>query len=672
MLKHHFNGYELSNSQKEAIIGIENFLKSNINCFILKGYGGTGKTFILKGLADFLKATDRNFVFMAPTGRAAKVIKESTGHEARTIHSYIYNLDYLKGENVEEDGKVKFLFGLKNNEDTYNTVYIIDESSMISDIYSEDEFFRFGSGFLLKDLIEYSGIKGGESKIIFVGDNAQLPPINSANSPALDKVYLKKKYLLNSNEVEMTDVVRQKSNSGILKNATKLRDSIRANYYSSLNVDETYEDILPCKTEDIVDKYISVYETDKEAIIIAQSNLAVYDYNTEIRKKMFPYNPHITKNDKVIVVHNNQRYEKYLYNGDFGVVVGAEREVESRTILVKEDKKEERVTLYFRNVFIDFKDLDDKPFIISCKILENILQSKERELSKFETRALFIDFMIRHPKIRPGSMEFKKALKEDIYFNALRIKYGYAITCHKAQGGEWENAFVDFSSNQNKLSEGYFRWAYTAVSRAKNTLFTVNSPKLNISCGLVSKDFIPEETITLNYKVNELVNKGLISKIDLIHQQYCEKYTFEVNGDKVDALFWYNGKGVVTKINIDNKVNQSVRELLLNMFHYNTKKIIIKEEYKLNKNEEQAVSFPMEKPFLKEFYNKVKNIFMENDIKLINVIHHNYLEKYDINKGGEKVILNIHYDGKGRFTKIYPQTESVLAKQVIELIKQCE
>ena len=227
-LRDTFSTYTLTNGQYRLLDELEKFLSDNSTCFLLKGYAGTGKTFMMKGLTDFLTETKRRFIIAAPTGRAAKVISQKTEHKAYTIHKTIYSSKDLK-EFKTKDGTetFKFFYEVKHNEDPNNTIYIIDEASMLSDVYSEGEFFRFGSGHLLKDMLEYINFDNNvhNKKIIFIGDDAQLPPVNMNSSPALDGKYLQENYNLVSSEYELTEVVRQKAESGILKNATQLRQS---------------------------------------------------------------------------------------------------------------------------------------------------------------------------------------------------------------------------------------------------------------------------------------------------------------------------------------------------------------------------------------------------------------------------------------------------------------
>lgn len=220
-----FKGFKLTQEQQELLKKLNEFLEDTTDCFIIKGYAGTGKTFLMKGLTDYLNSIKRNFVLAAPTGRAAKVMSQKAIKSAYTIHKIIYSsheIHYIDGKET-----IKFFYQIKKNWNGDRTVYVIDEASLISDIYNESEFLRFGSGYLLKDLLDYIHFNcvGQKNKIIFLGDTAQLPPVNMNFSPALDEQYLHEKYKLRVCIYQLTQVVRQQKDSGILYNATFIRDS---------------------------------------------------------------------------------------------------------------------------------------------------------------------------------------------------------------------------------------------------------------------------------------------------------------------------------------------------------------------------------------------------------------------------------------------------------------
>ena len=254
--------YQLNSGQQELVKELDDFLKNlDSHVFLLKGYAGTGKTFITKGLTEHLTSIGRKFILAAPTGKAAKVIKEKTKNEAFTIHKSIYSYQDLKEykvENIDGTETFKFYFDLNDNTHDANTIYIIDEASMIGDVNQEGEFFRFGSGRLLSDLVKYINIDHNDhnKKIIFIGDTAQLPPIKMNFSPALDSTYLEKEFNLKCNSYELTEIMRQNTNSGIVENSLTIRESIRRNTYNQLDINLNFEDTQHVEHENLLGQYL--------------------------------------------------------------------------------------------------------------------------------------------------------------------------------------------------------------------------------------------------------------------------------------------------------------------------------------------------------------------------------------------------------------------------------
>lgn len=687
-LKEIFAPYKLTSGQSTLLEELEIFLAGDSTCFLLKGYAGTGKTFIMKGVTDFLTTNKRVFKIAAPTGRAAKVISQKTKHKAYTIHKTIYSGKDLKEFKVmDEDGTetFKFYYDLKNNEDPVNTVYIIDESSMLSNVYSEGEFFRFGSGFLLKDLIRYINFDNNDynKKIIFIGDNAQLPPVNMSFSPALDSKYLKDNYGLESKEFELTEVVRQKAESGILQNATKIRESLKANIFNHLDIETNYQDINPTKHEELLTKYLRACNNiiDEETIIVAYSNSSVKEYNDCVRKHFFPNQQFITAGDKVILVTNNYNYPQMeLLNGDFGFVIQVAPESESREIRLKRkngvgNTVEIDVRLTFRNAVIAFTDEEENKHNIECKIIENLLYSPNRDLSSDELKALYIDFKIRNNKLKAGTKEFKDALRSDPYFNALRIKFGYAVTCHKAQGGEWNNTFLNCKTSMGYFNSSYFRWLYTGITRAKENLFTLDEPHFTIGGNLqppkieniaprqdilVLSDEIlemeipfdlPNETPFLRnifLAVNDILKDANLKINSIKHANYLEHYTFSQGNENVVFKIHFNNQNKITSI--EKPVNSSAfsDSIYLALIQIKNKEIILQE--KLNESPAE-IDFVFDKPFLKDFFESIKLRIKQSNIYISNVEHNPFHEIYEFKKDGFIAVYKFWYDGKGIFKK---------------------
>ena len=704
-LKETFSKYTLTSGQNGLLDELDKFLSDKSTCFLLKGYAGTGKTFMMKGLTDFLTETKRSFRIAAPTGRAAKVISQKTKHKAYTIHKTIYSSKDLKEfKTKNEDGTetFKFYYELKHNEDPDNTIYIIDEASMLSNVYSEGEFFRFGSGYLLKDLINYINFDNNDhnKKVIFIGDNAQLPPVNMNFSPALDGKYLQDNCNLVSSEFELTEVVRQKAESGILHNATKLRQSLKANIFNQLDIETSFNDINKTKHEELLSKYLEACNNsiDEETIIVAYSNSSVKEYNDFVRNHFFPNQNTITVKDKIILVSNNYNYPQMeLLNGDFGIVKEVSTTNESRTIKLKRKNRrnetiEINVPLTFRNVTITFTDEEFKKHDIQCKIIENLLYSRHRDLSSHELKALYIDFKIRNEKLKSGTKEFKDAIRSDVYFNALRIKFGYAVTCHKAQGGEWANTFLNCKTSMGYFNSSYFRWLYTGITRAKENLYTLDEPHFAIGSNLQPpkiENFQPREDIlTLNTEISEielpfdfsnqtefvkhiylLVSECLkdenVNINDIRHTNYLEHYTISQGNETAVFKINYNSHNKITTIQKPASSTEFVESVYSKIVKLQHKLVIVSEP------EIKETEFEFEQEFLREHYELRKRQMFEKNINIIKIEHHKYQEVYTFHKNGFKAVYRFYYNGQCRFTRfdIDRNQTTGLVDEINELLK---
>lgn len=704
-LKETFSKYTLTSGQNGLLDELDKFLSDKSTCFLLKGYAGTGKTFMMKGLTDFLTETKRSFRIAAPTGRAAKVISQKTKHKAYTIHKTIYSSKDLKEfKTKNEDGTetFKFYYELKHNEDPNNTIYIIDEASMLSNVYSEGEFFRFGSGYLLKDLINYINFDNNDhnKKVIFIGDNAQLPPVNMNFSPALDGKYLLDNCNLVSSEFELTEVVRQKAESGILHNATKLRQSLKANIFNQLDIETSFNDINKTKHEELLSKYLEACNNsiDEETIIVAYSNSSVKEYNDFVRNHFFPNQNTITVKDKIILVSNNYNYTQMeLLNGDFGIVKEVSTINESRTIKLKRKNRrnetiEINVPLTFRNVTITFTDEEFKKHDIQCKIIENLLYSRHRDLSSDELKALYIDFKIRNEKLKSGTKEFKDAIRSDVYFNALRIKFGYAVTCHKAQGGEWANTFLNCKTLMGYFNSSYFRWLYTGITRAKENLYTLDEPHFTIGSNLQPpkiENFQPREDIlTLNTEISEIelpfdfsnqtkfvkhiyliVSECLkdenVNINDIRHTNYLEHYTISQGNETAVFKINYNSHNKITTIQKPSNSTEFVESVYSKLVKLQHKLVIVSEP------EIKETEFEFEQEFLREHYELRKRQMFEKNINIIKIEHHKYQEVYTFHKNGFKAVYRFYYNGQCRFTRfdIDRNQTTGLVDEINELLK---
>ncbi len=464
----------------------------------MQGCAGSGKTFLMQGVAGYLFSKKRQISLIAPTGKAAKVLTKKSGYEATTIHKHIYKFkeleeveekkrqikdDFLEAQVVGEPDLVAH-FRLLFNEDDMNTVYIVDESSLIGCQEVGNETVQFGSGKLLNDLLEFINLnyKENKRKIIFIGDSYQLPPVGMNYSPALkpDSIYEECPYLKTNDAIQtyaLRSVVRQNADSGVLKVATYLREKIELNRFNELRLEEYPEDVKKIQHKDFIHTYMNHVCKDglDKVILIAYSNASVDMFNRLIREQLFPHQQEITKDDRLLVVKNVIIDDEFLMNGDFVKVTEVGQQIVRNVMM-----ENENVRLYFREATIEFNANTHHVFI-----MENLLTSNERCLSKLELKALYRDFKIRNAaalkEAKEGSKsEYKQKLQElfltDKYINALQVKYGYAITCHKAQGSEWDTVFLDCNLKRGYRNRETFQWLYTGVTRSSNKLYLVELP----------------------------------------------------------------------------------------------------------------------------------------------------------------------------------------------------
>ncbi len=421
---------------------------------LIKGYAGTGKTTLVNSLVRTLSEMKQKSVLLAPTGRAAKVLFAYTGNTAWTIHKKIYR------QKSGSDGLGSFVLDNNMHKDTY---FIVDESSMIGTSTGDS---LFGSGDLLRDLLTYVD-NNRNCKLILIGDTAQLPPVGLEISPALDKQVLESNAWLVS-EFTMTDIVRQAKDSGVLMNATLLRDHITNN-----NTEIPILNILPFTDiqriggaellELISDSYDKEGETD--TIIVTRSNKRANRFNAGVRSQILWREEQISKGDLLMVVKNNYYWKDeekkidFIANGDIAKI--------ERVIGF-----EEIYGLHFANVQLSFIDYGGLEF--EAKIMLDVLEVEGPSLPIELQREFYSTVLEDYPELTTKKKRAEK-MSNDPYFNALQVKFAYAVTCHKAQGGQWKNVFLDQGYFvEDMMSMDYLRWLYTAFTRAIDNLYLVN------------------------------------------------------------------------------------------------------------------------------------------------------------------------------------------------------
>ena len=449
--------YQATNSQQKLVESLSKFIFDETQgIFLLKGYAGTGKTSIISTLVNNLWQAKLKFTLLAPTGRAAKVISSYAKKQAFTIHKHLYY------PQTDSSGKVKFT--LRQNKQR-RTIFIVDEASMISGENISDSIFDSRS--VLSDLVTYVYSQPG-NKLILVGDTAQLPPVGLSVSPALDKDYLEQNFNLPVIEFELDEVVRQSLESGILFNATKIRQELQSRQIGDIKFNATgFDDFIKLDNGyDIQDAIETAYagQNFEETAIIVRSNKRANLYNQQIRNKILLKDNELDAGDYLMVVKNNYFWldkssqAGFIANGDIVEVLEIFKFIDLYGFRFAEVKLR----------LVDYPD--EKPFetVIMLDTLYMDTPSLNYEQSNKLYQAVNEDYM----HLRTKWARYKK-VKENKYFNALQVKFSYALTAHKSQGGQWKNVFVEQPYQLDLTEPEQLRWLYTAFTRAQKKLYLI-------------------------------------------------------------------------------------------------------------------------------------------------------------------------------------------------------
>ena len=451
--------FDPTQEQQVALDGITEFLftPASDSLYLLKGYAGTGKSSLVGALVKTMTQFEQKTVLLAPTGRAAKVFSNYANHPAFTIHKKIYRQKRFSNEPT----------GFVPMDNLHrDTLFIVDEASMISN--DGIDSFAFGSGRLLDDLIHY--VYAGENcRLLLIGDEAQLPPVMQAYSPAL-KVDVLQAYGLEVFSSTMTQIVRQAENSGILFNATHIRNILlsgKTEKYPKLKV-QNFDDIKRITGEELIDLINSSYDKDgiDNTMIITRSNKRSNIYNQGVRNRILYREDELSGGDMLMITKNNYFWTEQIEEVDF-LANGELVEV------LRVRKTQELYGFRFCDVLVRHPDYDIE---IELKVLLDTLHSDTTGLSNEKTTELFYNIYDDYADLSSKASKMQK-MKIDPFYNAVQVKYGYSVTCHKAQGGEWQNVFLDVGYiTEEHLGENFYRWLYTAITRASKQLFLVNLP----------------------------------------------------------------------------------------------------------------------------------------------------------------------------------------------------
>lgn len=446
------------NAEKEGLLrALGGFIMSRDarKAFILRGYAGTGKTSVVSALVRALAGLKQPCVLLAPTGRAAKVLSRYSGAQAYTIHKFIYRQNQLGVE----------AFSLSDNLHR-NTLFIVDEASMLS---GNRDNGVFGSGCVLDDLVKYV-YSGAGCSLMVLGDDAQLPPVGSANSPALEADWMRERYQLSVVSYQLTEVARQALDSGVLSEATRLRLTIEDLRLTSadLSIQANGKDIVQVPGEEVVEYLESSWREvgAEETLIIARSNKMTNLYNGGVRSQILWKEDALSNGDRIMVSKNNYYWTKeykdleFLANGDM-------------LEIVRLTNQHELYGFSFAKATLRSVDYD---WEIEALVWLDTLTTDSPEANYTLQKELFSRIAEDYPEIR-NKKELVKTIYETPYYNALQVRYAYCVTCHKAQGGQWKHVFVNELTNErvNELTSEerreYGRWLYTAVTRATEKVF---------------------------------------------------------------------------------------------------------------------------------------------------------------------------------------------------------
>ena len=474
--------HEPTFEQEMVVAKWEEFLLSRNphTLFLLKGYAGTGKTSLIAALVKTLIQLKQPVMLLAPTGRAAKVFSSYANAPAYTIHKRIY--------------RQKSIVDLDNFQTDINlhkhTLFIVDEASMISNEGLSGSMF--GTGRLLDDLMQYVYSCEG-CRLILVGDTAQLPPVGEEESPALNR-YVLEGYNLDVTEVHLTEVVRQEQESGILWNATHLRQLMQDElYYEFPRMQASFPDVCVMPGDELIEALENSYHqcgTD-QTVVVTRSNKRANIFNNGIRARILDYEEELSGNDLVMVAKNNYYWTSLTPSplqgeGKSRKPSSSGEGLEGGSFIANGDvamvrrfrNEREFYGFRFADVTLRFPDYDNMELDVT--VLLDTLQSEAPALTRQQQEQLFNAVWEDYPEIR-DKRERMKRLRQDPYYNALQIKYAYAITCHKAQGGQWQHVYIDQGYiTEDMLSPDYFRWLYTALTRATEKVYLVNWPKEQI------------------------------------------------------------------------------------------------------------------------------------------------------------------------------------------------
>ena len=589
--KDEFLSYDLTPSQKKLVAQLESFLKNDSeHVFILKGYAGTGKELILKGLESYLHKIKRGASLATPTAKAAFWLDKIMGGYVSTIHSMIY--EFVEVKEVEDNPVLDtstYIYQLKNNTDSMDHVYVISESSLLSDEISDCKYLCYGTGKLLEDLMNFiaPNTVGCRRKIIFIGDDTEILAKSSGPSPALSPRYFKDMYgdVFPVRTFQLTDVVEQKLKNLIVKNAVAIRHALEKNRHNRLVFEQDTSTMIELDERQFLETYVKAFQAaeDNNPIVIASKHEFVKSYNAKIREELFPDKKTVVSSikpvqpgDWIMFTKNIRIGEHIAFNGEFAKVVAVKGTYNRHIKFAGRDRE-----LRFRYVDIEVTNRYGEKEKLPCTLFENLLDSSGSILQ---------------------DDDWLEAFTNRVYIHEVHAQYGYATTVHKAQGGLWNTVFFDTEFYQNIKTKAGFKWLYTGLTLAKDRLYLTNwtdmgSKLLGTMSSISNTSFSNTKNATRSQGSSVVINgkqtlpsiaipdiEGYTDYRDYVREvseelaialsqldiqivkinnmSYRIRYTFRRGNSHASLDALYNGKQIITTL--ENRRNQGDNENLAN------------------------------------------------------------------------------------------------------------
>ncbi|MDQ7040784.1 MAG: AAA family ATPase [Rhodothermus sp.] len=661
----------LSQEQYQVIRGIQSWLNAPDAppIFIVTGSAGTGKTTLIRHLVNWLTKESIRFQLAAPTGRAARILASRIGQEARTLHSLLYVLGQvhiLKAVEASDDFSeligIRLHFQLRS-ADPDTKLMLIDEASMIGDVEGETELYRFGSGRLLTDLLRYTRLlprrnAPPSTRILFIGDPAQLPPVGQSLSPALSPRYLRRHFGLEVWKAHLHTVYRQRADHPILEVATRLRKALAARRFNTFQLTPHPPGIRAASITEALDFVVRSYRQKESVVMLCRTNALARNLNRAIRERLWgrsdlPLQP----GDLLLINRNAPRYN--LFNGDLMRVEEVASQREHRRI---GRRGRPPVDLYFRDVVLTHLHSNAR-LRIPCKILENLLESPDGQPSPDLFQALLIDFKQRHPELKPEQTEYKLALLQDPYFNALHVRYGYVLTVHKAQGGEWQQAVVVFDDWRHHRNAEFFRWVYTAITRAQEALWIVGAPQFDAysrlrwqptmvntkpdppapsteSTGpIFSTAFLQE----YHHRLQQALTRQGIQVRQVEQLPYSVRYYLYQDDRTARIQYYYRASGKVSQvIGLGGADDPALTRKALALFH----QVLLDPPA-------ASAKLPSD-PFLQAFIERVQQCLKDTDVQVVHWETLPYALRVHFRQGTENLTVDFYYNRRQEWTTARP------------------